>query len=479
MMYHAESFVNNEFETYLIGYKGSSLIPSLNTTPRLQTLYLWEIPRSFRALPFIILAPIKVLFQVTTILVALLVQIPPPEYLMVQNPPSIPTLALVWLVCKIRGSKLIIDWHNLGYTILALRFDGKETFLVKAAKRFEQYFGQRAYLHLFVTKAMRDKLSNDWKLIGTKTVLYDRPPAHFHRSTIFESHELFSQLSNSLSTSSLGSFLPNSDANDTPFTHLSVSPPSHDSLALASELTDGLSNSSSKVPSLRPDRPALLVSSTSWTTDERFDMLLEALRQYEKKACEINSATDEASKRLPKVLVIVTGKGEGKERYMNEVVRLERDEKWTWVRLRSMWLEASQYPTLLGSADLGISMHASSSKLDLPMKVVDMFGCGLPVEALSYDCISELVKQGKNGYIFRDAGECCRQIVTLLTGFPASNTKLQQLRNNFDKAMRDTHSFVDAGSEDEWEWGTWSENWNKVMKPLLLKDVERDHEGWR
>ena len=76
---------------------------------------------------------------------------------------------------------------------------------------------------------------------------------------------------------------------------------------------------------MRADRPALLVSSTSWTPDEDFSILLEALCMYEARARDVNTQGVGKS-RLPKMLVILTGKGPLKAKYMNEVDKLQRGE---------------------------------------------------------------------------------------------------------------------------------------------------------
>ncbi|KAJ7785701.1 mannosyltransferase, partial [Mycena metata] len=463
MMYHAESFIENDFFTEIIGYGGSTLIPSLE---KAQIRYLPEPPHWMRRLPFLISAPIKVVLQVLSIFVQLFTIPNPPEFILVQNPPSIPTLAIVWLVGRMRGSKVIIDWHNLGYSILAMRFprQGKHHPLVRLAKwyTFERTFGRTAYAHLFVTEAMRNFLVEEWDLQGIKIVLHDRPPRRFHQSTPQGIHDLFAvKLEKPLASEpSLKGFLPAHNAPySTAFTATDASSMKHDSPPPASVFDPIYSQV--KAPFLREDRPALVVSSTSWTEDEDFSILLSALGKYEIKAAAAN-------KKLPKLLVILTGKGPLRDKYMSEVGELQK--KWHWVRCVNRWLEAEDYPVLLGAADLGISLHASSSGLDLPMKVVDMFGCALPVCALDFSCLDELVKDGKNGLVFKDATQLAEQMETLLTGFPDC-PRLSKLRSNLlpysERPMSPASRPPSREIPDD-VWETWDENWARYMRPLIL-----------
>jgi len=135
----------------------------------------------------------------------------------------------------------------------------------------------------------------------------------------------------------------------------------------------------------------LLVSSTSWTPDEDFNLLLEAL-------CSYASST----KSLPPILAIITGKGPQKQMYIDRIAALTKESKLNNVKILTAWLSAEDYATLLACADLGVCLHMSSSGVDLPMKVVDMFGAGLPVVGYNdYESWPELVKEGVNGRGFK------------------------------------------------------------------------------
>ena len=61
------------------------------------------------------------------------------------------------------------------------------------------------------------------------------------------------------------------------------------------------------------------------------------------------------------------------------------------------------------------------------MKVLDMFGCQVPVCAVKFNCLHELVKHGENGLVFSDETELSTQLFSLIRKYP-HNTKLKKLR---------------------------------------------------
>jgi beta-1,4-mannosyltransferase len=158
----------------------------------------------------------------------------------------------------------------------------------------------------------------------------------------------------------------------------------------------------------------LVVSGTSWTPDEDFGVLLDAVAKLDNHAL--------ATPSFPSVTFIITGRGPLRDQYLAKAAQIGLRR----MSIHSAWLSAEDYPRLLGAADLGVSLHSSSSGLDLPMKMLDMYGTGLPVCAhnfawcaacfirakliLSVCSLDELLVPGQNGTAFTTSEELFTQL---------------------------------------------------------------------
>lgn len=342
MCYHALSFSNLNYNVNLCGYLLSEPLPLLVDDVNVDITPLAVLANTHN-LPFPVFAAYKVLYQCGQ-LFALLFSMRGSDYFMIQNPPLLPLLAIVIVFVKLfsRNSRLVIDWHNLNYTILNLRYNNDQHAFVRLMRAYEKTLGKYAWLNLTVTSKLKHFLVDDFGLDPHKVAtLYDRPGTQFH-----------------------------------PLSQLSITKEE----ILTHSLFKGT------------DCP-ILVSSTSFTPDEDFDILLDALALY-----------DETNKPL---FVFVTGKGPLQGAFLKKVESLQLKN----ITIENAWLSPEEYPLLLAAADLGVSLHTSLSGLDLPMKIVDFFGAGVPVVTLPFPAIDELVKHGVNGFILGKDGVSQAQLL--------------------------------------------------------------------
>ena len=92
--------------------------------------------------------------------------------------------------------------------------------------------------------------------------------------------------------------------------------------------------------------------------------------------------------------MLLTGRGQLKTDFETRLAR--RDFKR--LAVRTAWLEPNDYPVLVGMADAGLCLHQSSSGLDLPMKLSDFRGVGVPVCAYDYaPVLGEAITPGEKG----------------------------------------------------------------------------------
>jgi beta-1,4-mannosyltransferase len=305
------------------------------------------------------------------------------------------------MVSRLRRIRLIVDWHNLGYSILALRL-GRRHIAVRLARWMEMMAGRAADGHLCVSRGFARFLTERFKLKDVR-VLYDRPASAFVPVDRVEREQIRQALFVRLGVRSAGAV-------------------------------------------------GFLVCPTSWTADEDFDLVIDAVRHLEDRIRGWEAGN--AGRRFPELVILVTGDGVRRAEFERRFAGLPARR----VQLRTRWLEPEDYPRIVGSAELGLCLHRSSSGVDIPMKVADLFGAGVPVLALDYGaCLAERVRHGDNGLLFSNARQLADLLFDLFETFPADASQLERLRKG---ARRSATS-------------TWEEGWAREARPVLIGDGQR------
>ena len=391
----SESFPNIN-EISLIGYDSNDIRNDINSNPKIKRYNISKIINNLsNFLPrflFIFTSFFKILFQIFSMFF-ILIRIPKFQFLILQNPPGIPSMFICWIVCKLRSAKFIIDWHNYGYTIL--KVNNRPNFIVKIAEKYEKFFGKKSHMNFCVSQAEKRDLKKNFGIDAI--CLPDKPLLGlFKFLTSEQAPELYKKYK---------------------------------------ELNTLLDK----------NRPILMISSTSWTPDEDFNMLLNSLIKTEEILNKNNN--------LKKVLFLITGKGPMKENFMKKV----NESNLNIFNVKSIWLDSDDYPKLLALCDLGICLHYSSSGIDLPMKVVDMFSACLPAAAIYYPTIEELVKNEENGFTFRNEKELSKILKNAIEEI-SKNGKWEKLEKFRKKLKKDLN-------EENWV-AQWK---NRVKKALIDK----------
>jgi len=313
----------------------------------------------------------------------------------VQNPPAFPTFAVAFSSLKGDGVRFVADWHNVGFTLLRRRL-GRWHPAVRFARWYERRDASRIDAHLCVSRGLAGFLERNFGVKHAR-VLYDRPSAAFAAMERTE-RERFR-------------------------------------LAFFGRL--GIVGGAA----------GFIICPSSWTEDEDFDVVIEAVHHLEERIRGWEAR--DPSRRFVQLIILVTGDGARRTEFERRFAGLPARR----VQLRTRWLDPDEYPRVVGSADLGLCLHRSSSGLDIPIKIADLFGAGVPVCALDYGaCLAERVRHGDNGLLFSTARQLADVVFDLFETYPSDQSSLDRLRAGARKSARPT----------------WEEGWTREAKPVLL-----------
>lgn len=380
-------------------------------------------------------------------------------HVLVQSPPAAPFLHLVLAVAffenffyrflwqhGLRGREwpplvVVVDVHNYGFTLLAI--DKRPAWIVSVYHLLERWAVRRCDAMLTVSHVMKDALVSSPEGIKQRraasaamtsldprcgfslsprsrvTVLHDAAPDFYapcERSILFKDV-----------------LAAERELRAPPWYHMN----GRDAAGGCQEARDA--------------PPLVIVSSTSWTADDDYSLVVQALTIVQSAIV----AAKDSPTPLRRVWLIVTGKGVTRSVFEQQVEAARFDPQL--IHVSTAYLQSfNNYARVLGAADVGLCVHRSSSGLDLPMKCVDMLGCGIPVIALDYPALAELI-HSESGWTFTDAASLAPILVNLLQCRPVVMADSASAQNE----LTTKRHYVRSHRQQ------WTSNWERSAAPVL------------
>ena len=290
----------------------------------------------------------------------------------------------------------MIDWHNLSHTIAAVRL-GERHRAVKAIARSERRWARRADAHL-------DRVAGARRLAGARIQGQSRR------------------------LSTIGRAMPSSRP----------SPADGQRRCGSGSRADA---------QLGPSRPPIVVCPTSWTPDEDFDLLLEALERAERQLTR-NARPAPAT---PALAVLLTGRGALRDAFEARAAR----RNFKAIAVKTVWLE----PVGLSDARRhGRPRPLPSSVLVGPRSAdearrLSRRRCARRRCSTTRRCCREVMTSGQEGVTFRDPGDLANVLVTVATGSAS-----RRIRRSA-RAARGSRQHPPE---------RWSAQWDQAARPVLF-----------
>lgn len=407
-----------------------------------------------------------------------------------QSSTSLATALPMWLTGFTRPS-LVVDWHNFGYTIMAC--DGRPAPMVGIYRAVERWCC-RGHLNLTVSGAMKQALTEGANKKG------GRSSGTSHKMVVVQEDDKRSPLATEASTKTSTSVQKTLSPKIIPFgfpdesviilhdhsprffkpigpqafmdtvlpafddkQSVALSPPPSWVKSMltqkAAQDTNATSNNSENKSGVEG---RILVASTSWTADDDYTIVIDALKAIDASLCQYNRdpPNDKGNKRY--LWFVATGKGIARPKFEQQVKEANFSP---YVTVSAIYFQSlATYAAMIGGADAGLSLHYSSSGLDLPMKCVDMLGAGIPVFSLRYPAIHELVdEEGRSGWLFSNSKELAQFVLEGLLGVSENSSwsQSESLLSTKRAFIADNHSLK------------WDEDWDAVVLPAIQRLVLR------